>query len=123
MSKQTDLFDPPPERGLPSAKDARDRRDEGIDRVSGKADRLHEGWKLEAFAYLESYVRRLRGVAFLSEEFAAWAQVEGLSAPHDGRAYGAVVQMGMRRGVIVQCGFRRARTSNLSPKVLWKGAP
>lgn len=44
----------------------------------------------------------------------------GLPAPGDGRWWGEVPRTLKRRGVIEACGYGPAKSSNLSPKVLWR---
>lgn len=94
----------------------RARRDDGIQRAS---DHAGEAWKKRAHGYLLEFLTTLHiEEEFLAErvrEFAA-----GLDVPPDGRAWGWVMRDASRRGFIVKVGYAPAKSSNLSPKVLWR---
>lgn len=97
---------------------ARARRDDGITRAIDHAEAARQGWKKRAHGYLLEFLttRRL-GDTFLAEDVRQFAA--GLDAPPDGRAWGWVFQDASRRGFIVKAGYAPAKSSNLSPKVLW----
>ena len=79
-----------------------------------------DDWVTRAARYLALY----SGVRhrFLIEDAAeAWAS-EGREAPADKRWWGRATQLAKKRGHIVACGYGPARTSNGSPKVLWRRA-
>lgn len=95
------------------------RRDDGIERVAMKADLLDEGWTDRAYAALTIYCAKAKD-PFITEDVRAWAEGLGLiSAPHDSRAWGAVMQKASRKGLVTKVGYAPAKSSNLSPKVLW----
>ena len=97
------------------------RRDLGIERVGNRADRVEPAWRERAAGLIRQFSNeRACGQPFLIEDVVPFARSAGLPDPPDGRAWGSAVQSAKRRGYIVSCGFRRARTSNLSPKVLWR---
>lgn len=92
------------------------RRDEGIERVSRKAG--HD-WNEAALDRLRQFIAG-RVDPFLAEDVVYYAEAVGFRKPHDARAWGAVMQSAARRGLIVRIGYAKAKTSNLSPKVLWQ---
>ena len=94
---------------------ARKRRDAGIERVERGAG---EKWLEEAATYIRHYAGMLR-TGFLVEDVAdRWAAAK-MPAPRDARAWGGAVRRAARAGWIKRAGYAPARTSNLSPKVLW----
>lgn len=103
--------------------DAMARRDEGISRAADHAERMSEGWKRRARGYLlEFLATRSHSGLFLAEVVRAFAEERGMDAPPDGRAWGGVFQSAAREMLIVKVGYAPAKSSNLSPKVLWKAA-
>jgi hypothetical protein len=102
----------------PSLFEAAQRRDKGIHDSAG-----HAGgeWVDDALTYVEAFTRHTDG-PFLGEQVREWAEARGLAAPPDGRAWGAVMQAAKRRHLLRSCGYAPARSSNLSPKVLWEVA-
>ena len=97
------------------------RRDDGIERVSMKADLLDEGWTDRAYGVLMLFRMKQRALPFIAEEVREWGEANGLiNAPHDSRAWGHVLRKAAREGRIVKVGYKPAKSSNLSPKVLWR---
>jgi hypothetical protein len=108
---------------LPERSEAAARRDDGIERAASHAERVSDGWKARARGYLLEYLAtRRRGDDFLAEVAREFAEGRGMDAPPDGRAWGAVFQSAAREKLIVKAGYSPARSSNLSPKVLWRVA-
>ena len=97
------------------------RRDVGIQRAVDHADDVDPTWSERAYAFLQKFLRNEPG-AFLTEDVALGSLRDGLSPPPDGRAWGGVIQRAAKRGAIRKVGYAPARTSNLSPKVLWEAA-
>lgn len=95
------------------------RRDLGMARVRRSADDAVPDWTELAAAYLRDYARTTHGQPFLVEDA---AEVSRLPAPPNAKAWGPAAQLAARRGWIVTAGYARARTSNRSPKTLWKAA-
>jgi hypothetical protein len=104
---QADLFNPS-EKGHAAAKASADRADREIDDWTNKAVALFAEYASQAFD------------PFLTEEARQYAESQGLCAPPDGRAWGHVAKNCQRAGVITSAGFGAAKSSNGSPKVLWK---
>lgn len=95
------------------------RRDDGIERVSMKADLLDEGWTERAYCALSLYCLKFHA-PFIAEEVREWAEGEGLiSPPHDSRAWGHIMRKAAKDKRIRKVGYKAAKSSNLSPKVLW----
>lgn len=102
----------------------RERRDRGLDAVARKAG---DDWSRRARGYLLEWLcvvgpRLQYADGWLAEDFREWAFGRGLAAPHDGRAFGKVMRSACMDGIIVRCGYAPARSSNLSPKCLWRAA-
>lgn len=94
------------------------RRDDGIQRAIQHAG---ERWRRLANGYVKEYLATLRvGDDFLGEHVRSFAAGRGLESPPDGRAWGQVMRDGAREGLIEKVGYAPAKSSNLSPKVLWR---
>ncbi len=102
----------------PAYPDAEARRDVGIRASVDHADREVIGWSDEAVALVRLFAVGHIG-EFLTENVREWAYASGLPLPPDGRAWGAVMRRAERFGYVRAVGYRAARSSNLSPKVLW----
>lgn len=100
--------------------DAELRRDTGINAAIEHADREIAEWSDRAVEFVRLFARAAVGVGeFLAENARHFAHARGLPDPPDGRAWGAVMRRARRAGYIKNVGYRAARSSNLSPKVLW----
>jgi hypothetical protein len=73
-------------------------------------------WKDAASRVIRSYPP---GHVFLGEDVRDALDAQGVTV-HDRRALGPVIRREATAGVIENIGFAAARTSNLSPKVLWR---
>jgi hypothetical protein len=104
---QTDLFSPS-EKGHAAAKASADRADREIDE-----------WTKKAVALFADFAT-MKPSPFLTEEARHFAESHGLSSPPDGRAWGHVAKKCQSAGIVVSAGFGAAKSSNGSPKVLWK---
>jgi hypothetical protein len=89
------------------------RRDDGIARA---AEHSGDDWQDAAFQCVASYART--HAEFLTED--ARLEARQLPPPPDGRAWGAVMQRARREKIIERIGYKPAKSSNLSPKPLWK---
>jgi hypothetical protein len=92
------------------------KRDDGMQRVS------RPDWLAEAADVFPLFLKVWPTPAFLAEDFVTWAVPRFLSEPHDRRAFGVVIMRAARAGLIRRRGYACAKTSNLSPKVLWEKA-
>jgi hypothetical protein len=87
--------------------------------AAARADREIDDWTQKAVALFAEYAKKAPS-SFLTEEARQFAESHGLSAPPDGRAWGHVAKKCQRAGVVTSAGFGAAKSSNGSPKVLWK---
>jgi hypothetical protein len=108
MSNALPLFPRVPPSSIAGAK-----RDLGIARSAGAAGTSFED---DAYLFLAGYAAR-NYAAFLIEEVRE--QPGAPIAPNE-RAWGQVVRRAAAEGLIVKVGYAPARSSNLSPKCLWR---
>jgi hypothetical protein len=87
--------------------------------AAARADREIDDWTKKAVALFAEYASQAFD-PFLTEEARQYAESHGLSTPPDGRAWGHVAKNCQRAGVVTSAGFGAAKSSNGSPKVLWK---
>ena len=104
---QHDLFSAS-EKGHAAAKASADRADREIDEWTNKAVALFAEFAIKTPS------------PFLTEEARQFAESHGLTSPPDGRAWGHIAKRCQRAGITVSAGFGSAKSSNGSPKVLWK---
>lgn len=93
------------------------RRDSGIDRVAASANSAIDGWTDIALEKVVSYAQGHE--SFLMEDVRA-ALTEDFPGPPDARAWGSVTRRAIKEGLIIKDGYAPARSSNLSPKPVWK---
>lgn len=94
----------------------------GMERAVEHAERERPGWSECALAALSRFAR------IQDDEFTIEKAREAVRAvvpdPPDGRAWGAVTQLAIRRGFIVKTGhFASAVSSNGSPKRTYRKGP
>ena len=97
-------------------------RDDGIARVKAGEDRRTPDFFERALTFVSLYSLAMRegNHAFLTEDVVdAWT-AQGHAPPEDGRAWGAVMKKARSLGYVKAVGYAPARTSNMSPKVLWR---
>ena len=87
--------------------------------AAARADREIDDWTKKAVALFADFASKAPS-PFLTEEARQYAESHGLSTPPDGRAWGHVAKNCQRAGVVTSAGFGAAKSSNGSPKVLWK---
>jgi hypothetical protein len=104
---QEDLFNPS-EKGHAAAEAA-----------AARADREIDDWTQKAVALFVEYASKAPS-PFLTEAARQYAESTGLSNPPDSRAWGHVAKRCQKDGLTVSAGFGSAKSSNGSPKVLWK---
>lgn len=107
----------------PTRMNAAAKRDTGMERAEDKANRDAPFWSDRALLAVEKYCAAHPDLKFLGEDVREWAEARKLvSAPDNGRAWGAVFRKAASMKIIRKVGYAPARSSNLSPKCLWKGA-
>lgn len=77
-------------------------------------------WQTQALGYVREFASRVTGT-FLAEDVREYAQERGFADPPDARAWGVVMQRAQRERVVQSYAYAPARSSNGSPKVLWRG--
>lgn len=88
----------------PSA--ARAARDDGMRRAVDHADAVSERWSDRAYNALRGFTGALPvGTLFTSEQVRRYAELHGLPAPPDQRAWGAVMMRGRRVGLFSSRGY------------------
>jgi hypothetical protein len=96
------------------------KRDLGIDRAIDGAlsdDPLWADWAYLGLVYFLADQRQ----PFLTEQVREFCEREKcVDPPANARAWGHIMRSAMRNGLIEKIGYAPARSSNLSPKVLWK---
>lgn len=75
-------------------------------------------WVDSALDFVQQYVAQ-RTEPFLTEDVRAQA-TPLIGKPRDGRAWGTVMRRAVKAGYVQRVGFAPAKSSNLSPKVLWQ---
>lgn len=93
----------------------------GMARSGEHADRKQEAWRERALSVIRVFCMDTVDAHFLTENVREFAEANfpSLSKPPDGRAWGSVMREAQRRGLIEQCCWLPARSSNLSPKRAW----
>jgi hypothetical protein len=94
----------------------------GQRRAGDHAERVRAGWIDAACAAVVAFAVR-QASPWLLEQARTHAEAQGLPAPPDKRAWGAVSQTLKRRGQIASVGYAPAASSNGSPKCLWAEGP
>lgn len=90
---------------------------DGMHAAEEAANRSEPCWSERALAALLEAGRQLG--RFTIEQARETCNVE---SPTDGRAWGGVVNKASREGLIIRIGFAPAKSSNGSPKPVWKVA-
>jgi hypothetical protein len=84
-----------------------------------RADREIDDWTQKAVDLFAEFAKQAPA-PFLTEAARQYAESHGLSSPPDGRAWGHIAKRCQRDGTIISAGFGAAKSSNGSPKVLWR---
>lgn len=96
------------------------KRDLGISRAIQGAVNNDPEWFDAAYIGLLRFTMRHED-PFLTEDVRAWSEQHGyVLPPENARAWGAVMRSAAKNGLIQKVGYRPAKSSNLSPKVLWE---
>lgn len=79
------------------------------------------GWTQQASILFMDYARDVvLGQPFLTEDARAYAESKGLPLPPDNRAWGFIAKAMREAGHITFAGYAPAKSSNGSPKNLWR---
>lgn len=104
---------------VPTARQSRQQLELGLAQV---AESSGAAWRERALGYVREFVARVNG-PFLAEDIREFAQERGFADPPDARAWGVVMQRAAREHIVQSFAYAPARSSNGSPKVLWKASP
>lgn len=96
---------------------AKFRREEGIGRALSSANNAVADWSELALNEFIKYADKHE--YFLTEDVRN-SLSDDFPLPPDNRAWGGVAQMASRMKITEKDGYRLAKSSNLSPKPLWK---
>jgi hypothetical protein len=78
-------------------------------------------WINQASNFFANYAyHKAQGYTFLAEDVKAFAQETGFPEPNDPRNWGVAARKARSDGRVHVVGFAAARTSNGSPKCLWR---
>jgi hypothetical protein len=103
--------------------DAERRRDTGMARAVDHANRERQNWSLQAAHALYAYCQEHKGEQFLCESVRAWSEAKMLvSEPPTSKAWGSIFKEAAKAGTVRKIGYAPSKSSNLSPKTLWKAA-
>lgn len=103
--------------------EAETNRDRCMARAVDHADRERPDWSLRAAHALHEYAQKHPGESFLAEDMRAWAEGKMLvSTPPTAKAWGAVFKSAAAQRLVVKAGYAPAKSSNCSPKTLWRAA-
>lgn len=101
---------------------AKARGETGMERAAVRADRERPGWCEDACEALRGFARAQGGVFTLELARLALEQAGGIDRPHDGRAWGKVAVMALKRNFIekVKGQFFPAASSNGAAKCVYR---
>ena len=88
-------------------------------KAADHAERENDGWKEKALHLFVKFAAKTP-VPFLTEDARKFAEENGLQPPPDGRAWGHVAKTAERLKYVRFEGYGAAKSSNGSPKVLWR---
>lgn len=100
---------------------ANELRDEGILVSVLKADQVTEDWSIKAFSALKHFAQCNRG-EFMCEQVRQYAAAHlSLPEPPSKRAWGAVMLMGAKEGIIKQTGYGKTKSASAhrTPAAVW----
>ena len=105
----------------PTLEQAIRQGEQGALAAAQHADWDSMGWTQKASVLFLDYARDVMlGQPFLTEDARAWAESKGLPPPPDNRAWGFIAKAMRESQHIAFAGYAPAKTSNGSPKCLWR---
>jgi hypothetical protein len=98
------------------------RRNAGMQRAQDKADKKNPGWSEAAYEFLKDYAKL--NAKFMAEDVRFAAQgIEALKVENQ-KAWGSVIQRGVREGIIHNNNseYRKVKNANANctPAAVWK---
>mgnify|MGYP001605844020 CR=1 FL=1 len=99
--------------------DGRVLRDAGIKAAADHAERVSPSWAERALGYVKEYA--CYHVEFTGEDCRMFAEAHGFTFPH-GRAWGNVMLMAARRGIVKKVGTRQVKNprAHCAIATLWR---
>jgi hypothetical protein len=96
-------------------------RDIGMQQALDHANAVSDQWSDRAYRYLEYFAAQ--GTEFRAEQVRIFAEKNGLESPPSARAWGGVINRGVRKEIIrrvrfVPCDNAKAHRANVS---VWRG--
>lgn len=100
------------------------RRDaqKGIDHAAAAADQKHRGWTDEAFEFIRTYAKNMKGKQYIGHDIVAASCVRGILQPENSKAWGQPIQRAAREGLIKRVGFAPDPNRHTNPVPLWESA-
>ena len=90
----------------------------GADITPTDGHAVARGWGEMAYTWIGSYARAHR--TFIGEECTKAARAEGMTPPHDPRAWGSVFRRAAREGIIRRVGYAQSPQRHFAPTPLWQ---
>jgi hypothetical protein len=92
----------------------------GMQEAVEHADRVIESWSDLAMQELSVFAQV--NAEFMAEDLRVWAHDKGLPKPPDPRAWGAVVNRAVKRGIIVRDRFELTKVppAHATPRPVWR---
>lgn len=86
-----------------------------------KASKDDPRWNSDAMAAVFLYCTAHPGREFLTEDVRVFcAALDLADTPANEKAWGPIIRKAAKDGIIKKVGYAQARSSNMSPKVLWR---
>lgn len=104
---------------IPTASQSARQRELGLALAVRSVD---SAWIERALGYVREFSAYAEG-PFLTEQVREFAHSGGLAQPANAKVWGAVMRKAQRQGIVRAFAFAPARSSNGSPKVLWRATP
>ena len=100
--------------------EGRKLRDQGMEKATTHADRVHTKWRDKAFVLLVEFLKTRE--RFMTEDVRYFAhQKKDLDTPPDSRAWGSVIMKAVKAGMIKRIGYAPMKSKNChaNPKSVW----
>ena len=106
--------------------EARAVRDGAMKMAVDHADRVYPSWSQEAKSWVEKYTSTHKD-PFVCDELREWAEPLGCPVPVTGQAWGSVMAMACKSGLITKNGYRTCifptrKTTHTKPVTEWVAA-
>jgi hypothetical protein len=85
-----------------------------------RAVESNDDWKQKAYLAVCEFCNKHAGKEHLAEEIRVFAEAQGVAPLNDARAWEPILKRAEKNGVIKNVGYAPTKSSNGSPKVLWR---